>query len=263
VSKSLHLKKLVSNKRSSKYGYVTISLVVLILIIIALILLGSTRAIGPFNETVRLVSSAPSIDIKKVFYINMDESTERNQQFLTNYNGQWPLQRISGVRTQTKHGNLPLGTVGCALAHANALQAVFDDATSRNVDSWYIVCEDDCIIKDFNLIATNDYIRSILAQKKQKKYINLTRKSFTASHSVNAVNNGTVAYLIHSSYAYELKDLIIKMLCKGWPIDFTTMTFLKKKMLPFLAGNDKGCYVNLMNYSNGPSERLRIDAARA
>jgi hypothetical protein len=42
----------------------------------------------------------PPVDIKGAFYINMDTSIERRNNFLARYNGPMPLTRISGVKAE-------------------------------------------------------------------------------------------------------------------------------------------------------------------
>ena len=216
---------------------------------------GELFAEAPFNKKLTNIDEeAPEPEIEHVFYINMDESVKRKQQFLDNYNAPWPLTRIPGVRKTGKNA----GTIGCTLAHTKALFAVHNDAKNKAIEAWYLICEDDCIgnLKD---IVKNKFVKTIIKNVKEKKLINLSRTS-SESHSLNSVNCRLTAYLIHSSFALELKHLIAEKLSKnGWIVDKTTSRLLKSPMFFYPKANNRGCYVNLIENSKEPSERIQID----
>jgi hypothetical protein len=211
-----------------------------------------SRAQGPFNMTVK-VQDGPDVEIKKTFYINMDKSVKRNEEFLQEYNAPWPLVRIPGVVATSKIGSLSKGCVGCTMAHANALQALVD-SVSKDGEGWYLICEDDCV-GDFQQIATNSFVKTIV-NTTDKKMINLSKIVGEPSHSLNRVKLRLRAYLVHSSFAQELKQIILDKMNDSWLVDRTTSRYLKEPRFPFYYGNGQGSYVNLMDFSRVQSDRI-------
>ena len=93
------------------------------------------------------MSYCDTSDIKEVYYINLDSSTERNKNFIENYKKyslgpNVPVTRISGVflKENPKQSILKKNEVGCSMSHIKTL-----DIISKKKDGWYLVCEDDCI----------------------------------------------------------------------------------------------------------------------
>ena len=72
------------------------------------------------------------MDIRKVYYINLDKNIKRKKHFEKNYyknpivikNKTIPLQRVSGVLVKKipKETNIRIGAYGCSLAHMKILK---------------------------------------------------------------------------------------------------------------------------------------------
>lgn len=90
------------------------------------------------------------MDIRKVYYINLDKNKERKKEFEKRYyknpiviKNIIPLQRVSGVLVDKLPNNTKIGKgqYGCSLAHLKILKHI----ATKKKKGWYLICEDDCV----------------------------------------------------------------------------------------------------------------------
>lgn len=190
------------------------------------------------------INNAPPFQIKGSYFINLDTSISRRESFLKRYkesNGPLPLTRFPGFLVTDKNIKKP-GDYGCMMAHSLCLREI-----STKEAGWYLVCEDDAH-GDFGAISASPEVRAIIALG--KKYINLSAqwyygKLHTQGHSLSKINGRTTAYLIHSSYALELSEMILKV-TPPLAIDFVIMRELREPRFLSPVGNSKGAFVGLI-----------------
>ena len=89
------------------------------------------------------------MDIRKVYYINLEKNKRRKINFEKNYYNNpivnkkiIPLQRVSGVLVDKLPPNIKIrkGQYGCSLAHLKILKHI----STKKKKGWYLICEDDC-----------------------------------------------------------------------------------------------------------------------
>lgn len=202
----------------------------------------------PRNEQFReLDRNLPNIVIKKAYYINMDKSTERRDRFIRGYNGRAPLERVSGVKVEKKVGRLGIGTRGCSLAHAKAMNEI-----AGQPDGWYLVCEDDCV-GDFSTLEENIILRNII-HRTSKQFINIGRWKWTP-YSLSDINFCTQAYLITPKQAAKTRDAIHANIDgpKALAVDELIIQMYRTPRFFGQSGDKSGCHVALLD-AVGPSD---------
>lgn len=234
--------------------------IVALIIVIALVVLLTVNFLQHYEDgviltkTLQSIQKLPDLRILGSYYINMDSSIDRKEAFLKRYNGYAPPIRFSGVLAQQGNGKLKRGQYGALLAHANLLSLI-----SSLEEGWYLVMEDDAA-GDFASISKNDLVKNVALEKKFINLSKLPKKSwFTKSHSLSHVNEYSYAYLIHSSYAQDLRTIVLEN-SHSYPVDSTIMFNLKEPRFPFYRGNSKGGYVSLISSSGEESLTERLNA---
>ena len=190
------------------------------------------------------INHAPPFQIKGSYFINLAASVSRKESFLKRYeesNGPLPLTRFPGFLVTDKTIK-KAGDYGCMMAHCLCLREI-----STKEVGWYLVCEDDAH-GDFGAISTSAEVRAIIALG--KKYINLSAqwyygKLHTQGHSLSKINGRTTAYLVHSSYALELSEMVLNV-TPQLAIDFILMRELREPRFLSRVGNSKGAFVGLI-----------------
>lgn len=209
----------------------------------------------PFNKELsktQLDKNSPRVDIKASYFINMDRSVDRRESFIRKFNesgGPQPLIRSPGVLIEDKTISKP-GDYGCSLAHSNCLRTV-----SENDEGWYLICEDDGV-GDFGSIQHNLFVRTIVHQT-NKVFINLSSQIYqgrllVSGHSLSKVHARLTAYLIHSSYALELSN-IVRNRAKTLLVDLVTADLLKESRFFNKNCNGKGAFVGIID---PPSDKV-------
>lgn len=226
----------------------------LLLTILALFVVRYEKSMYPFNRELskeQLSKPFPPVEIKGSYFINMDRSIERKLKFAKMFretNGPLPLVRVPGVLVDKKDKNIKYpGNYGCAMAHSNCLELIYN-----NTEGWYLVCEDDGI-GNFGAISQNSAIRAIVAET-DKKFINLSiqkydNKEISKGHSLSLVHGRTTSYLVHSSYAKDLCELIRKNQfnsSKHDGVDILLANTLKEPRIRKI-GNGKGAFVGIID----------------
>jgi len=210
-----------------------------------------------------LNAEAPAIQVKGIWYINLDESTERDKAFLENfhrYNVDIPLHRFSAIKPATCNKSVKKGALGCSLSHIGVL-----DIISVAEPGWYLVCEDDAI-GDFNLIGSNIYIRNIILTHPEKKIINLytqemdkinnTYDLYNRDYNLKIMGINMSSYIVTPEGARLARDIIRKNLDKNHAI----MPLCDETRVATLArpGNGIGAYVKLLSISGLASDIDRL-----
>jgi hypothetical protein len=201
-----------------------------------------------FNE---LQYNLPPVDIQGAFFINLETSKERKQKFLDNYNGPLPLIRVNGVRSKTGTILVKKGTLGCTLAHKNAIKEVANKKTG-----WWCVFEDDCV-GDFNSIKDNIFVKNIV-HRTNKSFINLSAHTHGETYSLSRVHFHANAYLVNAEKAIEIVNIIDKHKWK-YVID-TIFSMALSSPTYYNNGNNMGSYVNLLEQDlQFKSDRILVD----
>jgi glycosyl transferase family 25 len=107
-----------------------IYIIILIIIILCIYVLYYTD-IEPFDIY------RPQIDIKSIYYINLEKRKDRKKKFLDNFNQQ-DQSKITRIKA---HYYPEKGAVGCLMSHITALNAALKDDNEE-----ILICEDDLII---------------------------------------------------------------------------------------------------------------------
>lgn len=217
-------------------------------ILITAAILLALYAFVPRNVHFRsLDETLPPVQINKAYFINMNESVERRERFLSKYNGSAPLERIEGVRVSQQIGKLGKGTYGCAAAHAKAMGEV-----AKQRDGWYLVCEDDCI-GNFNELETHLILRNVV-YKTKKQFINLG-KYLWSSYSLSDINLCLQAYLITPKCAAYTKNKILENINgpSALPVDELIVRLFRTPRYPGQSGDGSGCHVTIFNAEGSSS----------
>lgn len=180
----------------------------------------------------------PEVDIKGAFFINLESSVHRKEQFMEKYNGPQPLLRIEGVRADKGTLLVKKATYGCTLAHMKAVNEI-----ANKKSGWWCVFEDDSI-GDFNEISKNVYVKNIV-HRTQKAFINLSAHKNNEQYSLSRVHFHANAYLVKAEKAAEIYNIMEK---NKWKYDVDTIysMALCDLKFPFNNGNSLGAYVNLI-----------------
>ena len=193
--------------------------------------------------------TAPNVKIEKMYYINLNESVERNKQFLENYkkyNTKIPFERFSAIKSTKAVNKVKKGELGCSLSHMVIL-----DKISKSKPGWYLVCEDDCV-GDLNSISTNIYLRNIIKYRREKKYINLfTREPEfkDKKYDLNITGWNTSSYIVTPEGANIAKNIIRNNIYL-YPCDRSIEMYTKCNI---------GALVNILKISGMASDIKRIN----
>lgn len=111
-------------------------------------------------------------NLEHIYYINLDRSVERREQFVSTFGSEYSLHRISaydGSENLSKYTDIHVPSpdstdsstreIGCSLSHIKAIWTAFKDGLDRA-----IIMEDDCANKYASLWNMNDTFSSIGAR---------------------------------------------------------------------------------------------------
>lgn len=153
-----------------------------------------------------------SSEVKKIFYINLEESKDRKKRFLENYNKtrlrDLKPERFNGIHFKGKlKTKLNRGQYGCALSHILLLEKI-----SKLEEGWYIVCEDDAM-GDFSKIE-----KKIEYSLEINPYTNIINFNSYKSLISLGFSTRTTCYAVTPSAA-KLASQIMKEKIENYPCD--------------------------------------------